>query len=58
MKNRKKMVFKESCLIDLQTGGIVKQFAVDTFLVIPNEYTVLIRGKGGQFTKIYENNET
>lgn len=57
MGNRKKILFKENKLIDIETENNIKEFNIKDYLIIPNEYTVLIKDKDGKFQKIYENEE-
>lgn len=54
MGNRRKILFRENKLIDIETEEIIEQFDVDKCLIIPNEYTVLIKEKNGKFDKIFE----
>lgn len=57
MGNRRKILFKDDKLIDIDDGTTIRQFKVKKYLIIPNEYTVLIKEEDGKFIKIYENNQ-
>lgn len=52
--NRKKIVFVDSKLIDIETKEVIYEFDLKSSLIIPNIYTVIIETKEGQFIKLYE----
>lgn len=53
--NRKKILFKENSLVDIETKKILYKFDVSNVIVIPNEYMVLLLTKNNEYIKIYEN---
>lgn len=57
MANRRKMIYQNNKLIDLETKKIIKEFNVKEQFIIPNIYTVIIETKNGDYVKIYEDNE-
>ena len=54
--NRRKLLYKDNKLIDLETKYNVYSFDLNTSLVIPNLYTVLILTNDGEYIKIKEDN--
>ena len=57
MGNRRKILFIDNKLIDIETKEVIEKFDVESYLIIPNEYTVLIKDKNKKYIKIFENNE-
>lgn len=55
LANRRKILYKEGKLIDIKTQEIIKEFDYEEELIVPNEYTVLLKNKNGNIYKIYEN---
>lgn len=53
MADRRKMVYKNGKLIDGKTHEIIRQFDYDEELIIPNEYTVILK-KDGTLYRITE----
>ena len=56
MGNRKKLVFLENGLLDLDSNNYLYQFDVKDYKIIPNIYTVIIETFNGEYIKIYEDN--
>ena len=54
MGNRKKLLFKENYLLNVDDATTIYSFNVESSLIIPNIYTVLIKTIDGQFIKIVE----
>ena len=54
--NRRKLLFKDNKLIDLDTKYNVYSFNSNSALVIPNLYTVLIKTNDNKYIKIKEDN--
>lgn len=52
--NRKKILYKDGKLIDLFNNKVLYSFDITDYLIIPNEFTVLIKSNN-KFYKIYEN---
>lgn len=52
--NRKKYLYKEGNLIDLDTSLPVYKYKVKSSEIIPNIYTVIIEDMNGNFIKLYE----
>ena len=52
--NRRKLLYKHSCLIDIESGEKLYTFNEKEVKVIPNIYTVIIETKNGDLIKIYE----
>ena len=52
--NRRKILFKDNKLIDIESGKTIEDFGEGEYLVVPNAYTVLMKQKDGQNKKIYE----
>ena len=57
MGNRKKIIFNTNRLNDIENKKVIKKWNVKDFLVIPNEYTVIIQTIDNHFIKIYENED-
>jgi len=57
MANRRKMIYIDNKLIDLETKKIIKKFNVKEQFIIPNIYTVIIETYNGKYIKIYEDND-
>lgn len=57
MGNRRKMIFKEGFLVDLESSEIVEHFPTKRSVIIPNLYTVLIETIDGEFLKIVEDGD-
>lgn len=55
MGNRRKILFKENKLIDLDNKNILYEWDVKEYLIIPNEYMVILSTNQGDYVKIYEN---
>lgn len=55
MANRTKILYKEGKLINIKTKAILKSINVESELIVPNEYTVLLKDKHGNNYKIFEN---
>lgn len=54
MANRKKLLYKDDRIIDIETKKVLYQFDVDEIYMVPNEYLILIKTKQKDFIKIYE----
>ena len=54
--NRRKLYYKESTLMDLDTNEVIYSFTEKEHVVIPNIYTIIIETKENDFIKIYEDN--
>lgn len=52
--NRRKLLYKEGTLRDLETNEIVQKWDVKEELVIPNLYTVILETKEGSMIKLHE----
>lgn len=52
--NRKKYVYSNGVIRELDNEKVYKRFDVEYDLIIPNAYTVLIKTKNGKFYKIVE----
>lgn len=57
MGNRKKILFKDGKLIDLDNKNILYEWDVKEYLIIPNEYTIILSTNQGDYIKIYENED-
>ena len=57
MANRKKLIYQNNQLIDLESKKVLKDFNVKEQLIIPNIYTVIIETNDGKYIKIFEDNE-
>ena len=57
MGNRKKILFKDGNLIDLDSKKTLYELSVKNYLIVPNEYTVLLSTTQGDYIKIYENED-
>lgn len=55
MANRTKILYKDGKLIDIKTKKILKEFNYKEELIIPNEYTVILKDSKDNIIKIYEN---
>ena len=55
--SRRKLIYKSSTLIDVETKEILYEFDEDEMMIIPNIYTVIIQTKNNEFIKIYEDEE-
>ena len=55
--NRKKLVYTVDCLKDAKTGHILYQFDPKEYIIVPNEYAILMETVKGDFIKLYEDNE-
>lgn len=55
--NRRKLYYKESVLIDLDTNEIIYSFNEKEHIIIPNLYTIIIETVDNDFIKIYEDND-
>ena len=55
MANDNKYAYKDGKLVDIYTDEIVAEYDVEKELIVPNEYTVLIKTKKNEINKIYEN---
>ena len=54
--NRRKLLFHNSFLIDIDSGEVLYSFDLDDFMVIPNLYTVIMKSADGEYIKVYEDN--
>ncbi len=55
--DREKLLYKDGKIITIDSGEVIKEFDEDYSLIIPNEMTILIKEKNGNYSKIYENND-
>ena len=55
--NRRKLMFKNDSLIDLETGEKLYSWNITNQLIIPNQYTVIIETISNNYIKIYEDND-
>ena len=56
--NRKKYLYINGMIKDIENNNIVYKFSKpDKQLIIPNEYTVLVHTKDGEYIKIFENSD-
>jgi len=53
--NRRKMVYTNGILRDIDTKEVIYSFDVEEQMIIPNEYSVIIETKNHDYIKIYEN---
>lgn len=56
MGNRRKMVYVNDSLIDIDTEEIIYSFEIEERMIIPNEYSVIIQTSNNDYIKIYEDN--
>lgn len=54
MGNRKKLLYKDGEIIDIFNNKILFKWNVKDYLIIPNEYSVILYTKNGKNIKIYE----
>ena len=54
MGNRRKMVYVNDSLIDLDTEEVIYSFEAEERMIIPNEYSVIIQTNKDDYIKIYE----
>jgi len=52
--NRRKLMYKKNCLIDIETKEEIISFKEKEHLIVPNLYTVLIETTNHEYIKIYE----
>lgn len=52
MADRRKILYKDGKLIDIKTKDIIKTFEYTDEVIIPNEYSVLLKNKEGKVTII------
>lgn len=57
MGNRKKLLYKENYIIDIESSKILYSFKEKEHLIIPNKYMVIIQTKDNDYIKIYEDKE-
>lgn len=57
MANRRKLIYQNNELMDIETKKVIKKFDVEEQFIIPNIYTVIIKTKNGDYIKIYEDKE-
>lgn len=57
MADRNKMLYKDGKLIDIKSKKIIKEIDYKDELIIPNEYTVILRDDNNNIYKIIENEE-
>ncbi len=57
MGNRKKLVYKENALIDIESSKELYTFKEKEHLIVPNRYMVLIETIDNDYIKIYEDSE-
>lgn len=55
--NRRKLYYKESTIIDLDTNETLYSFTEKEHIIIPNIYTIIIETEENDYIKIYEDNE-
>ncbi len=55
MGSRAKLLYKDGKLTNIQTKEVLYSWDVDNFLIIPNDYTVVLITKDGKKVKIEEN---
>lgn len=55
LANRPKIVFKDGKLIDIKSQKILLNINYTDYLIIPNEYTVILKDKNDKYYKIFEN---
>lgn len=55
MGNRKKIIYKDGRLYDIFKKIVIEEFDVKKEMIIPNEYTVIVKTKDDKIIKIYEN---
>ena len=58
MANREKYVYSNGVIRKVDGEGIYKEFDIESELIIPNLYTVLIKTKNGNFYKIVEDEKS
>lgn len=54
--NRRKLIYKNNSIIDIFSQKKIITFNVKEYVIIPNDYTVIIKTYEGKFIKIYEDN--
>lgn len=54
MANRRKLLFIENKIMDIESKEILYEFNVDEVLVIPNKYLVILKTVNNNFIRIYE----
>ena len=57
MGNRKKLVYKDNALIDIESSKELYTFKEKEHLIVPNRYMVLIETVDKDYIKIYEDSE-
>lgn len=57
MGNRRKLVYQSGKIYDLKTNEIIESYNMKEEVIIPNEYTVVLKTKDNKIIKIYENEE-
>ena len=55
MGNRTKIIYVDGILYDLKTNKKIKSYTIDKEMIVPNEYTVVLKTKDNTIVKIYEN---
>ena len=55
--NRLKLLYKDGMITDTSTGKVLYKWNVSKYLIIPNEYMVVLITKDGKKVKIYENED-
>lgn len=57
MGNRKKILYKEGQLIDIDSSEVLYSQEIINDLILPHEYAVILKEKTGKTIKIYEDEE-
>jgi len=57
LADRTKLLYKDGKLIDAKTQEVLKEFEYEKQLIVPNEYTVLLKDKENNIYKIEENEQ-
>lgn len=58
MGNRRKLVYQNGKIYDLETNELVASYNIKKEMIIPNEYTVVLKTEDDKIIKIYENEES
>jgi len=57
LANRKKLIYTNNKLINVETKEVIKEFDVKEQFIIPNIYTVIIETNNNDYIKIYEDSD-
>ena len=57
MADRNKILYKDGKLIDIKTNEVIREFDYSEELIVPNEYTVILKDKENNVYRIQENEE-